>query len=404
MKVLFCNINLNNNFGGPSLLHGSMEILKQINKNTDFLCYSKDYSGNDDLYKEYGIEIKKIPKNIGIRKLLFVILLFKLGLYKKNNELNELLKDIDSSDFVVDLYGIYFCKNIERTDLSNKKTLKYILRRFYLIFIAKLLSVKTIKFPASYGPIEGKSLALQAKIAYKKLFNCMLAREKISREQMEIALKTKTSIKNISDVANLMEYKKIDTIFENKKYITFSVSHQLARQFNDWNEYIKIFSEYIKYIVNQTNYSVIILPNEINPESPHCDYKIGLELYNKLEKDVKIKFIDTTKISNLEVKNIIACSEILVGSRYHSCVAALSSGVPTLVIGWHYKYQELLESYSQNKWIIPLDSLTSENVINLFNKLLIVKEKEREVIIKKREEVNNRIFHVIKSEIERLNV
>lgn len=70
--------------------------------------------------------------------------------------------------------------------------------------------------------------------------------------------------------------------------------------------------------------------------------------------------------------------EVMVASRYHSCVAALSAGVPTLVIGWHYKYDELLNLYGQDKWIISCDNCTSDKLISLFNDFgNLVMENER---------------------------
>ena len=67
-----------------------------------------------------------------------------------------------------------------------------------------------------------------------------------------------------------------------------------------------------------------------------------------------------------ELKNEIASCEVLVASRYHSCVAGLSAGVPTLVIGWHWKYEELLTLYGQEEWVLPTELCGKDILITKF--------------------------------------
>ena len=88
-------------------------------------------------------------------------------------------------------------------------------------------------------------------------------------------------------------------------------------------------------------------------------------------------------MNSTQVKKIIAGCEVLVASRYHSCVAALSSGVPVLVVGWHHKYDELLSLYGQDKWALSTENCTSEKLINAFDSFWESREKERGTIKEK---------------------
>jgi polysaccharide pyruvyl transferase WcaK-like protein len=50
-------------------------------------------------------------------------------------------------------------------------------------------------------------------------------------------------------------------------------------------------------------------------------------------------------VDPLDAKAFISQSELLVGSRYHSIVSALSSGVPAIVMGWAHKYETILVEF-----------------------------------------------------------
>ena len=51
----------------------------------------------------------------------------------------------------------------------------------------------------------------------------------------------------------------------------------------------------------------------------------------------------------LETKAFISGSQLVVGSRYHSIVSALSSGVPAIVMGWAHKYETILDDFGMSK-------------------------------------------------------
>jgi colanic acid/amylovoran biosynthesis protein len=48
----------------------------------------------------------------------------------------------------------------------------------------------------------------------------------------------------------------------------------------------------------------------------------------------------------VEIKSVIAGAQAVLSSRFHGLVAALSSGVPAMAIGWAHKYQTLLEDFA----------------------------------------------------------
>ncbi|MHA7272352.1 polysaccharide pyruvyl transferase family protein [Arthrobacter sp. TMT4-20] len=73
-------------------------------------------------------------------------------------------------------------------------------------------------------------------------------------------------------------------------------------------------------------------------------------------------FVDS---SPLVLKKVLGESKLVVASRYHAVVSALSQGTPALAFGWSHKYQELMNDFNVSEWLLkstdsfPSDLMTS---------------------------------------------
>lgn len=72
----------------------------------------------------------------------------------------------------------------------------------------------------------------------------------------------------------------------------------------------------------------------------------------------------------LVLKGLAARCHIMVGSRYHGLVNALSQGVPALGVSWSHKYEALFADYERRNWLIEpsatadAESLTKKIIAN----------------------------------------
>jgi polysaccharide pyruvyl transferase WcaK-like protein len=132
----------------------------------------------------------------------------------------------------------------------------------------------------------------------------------------------------------------------------------------------------IKHIINTTDMQIALIPHVVWQRN---DDRIPLkELYNTFSGTGRVVMIPDASCE--ELKGFIARLRFFIGARTHATIAAYSSLVPTLVIGYSVKARGIaidLFGTAEN-YVIPVQSLNKENDIIAAFKWL----KENETNIK----------------------
>ena len=136
----------------------------------------------------------------------------------------------------------------------------------------------------------------------------------------------------------------------------------------------------IKHILNNTDMSVCLIPHVYSIKENRNDYPIIKKIHDEID-DLRVSIVD--KEYNCEqLKYIISHCRFFVGARTHSTIAAYSSEVPTLVIGYSVKSKgiamDLFGRY--DGYVISYKDLTEKNeLLEEFKKIV-----ENESSIKER--------------------
>jgi polysaccharide pyruvyl transferase WcaK-like protein len=80
------------------------------------------------------------------------------------------------------------------------------------------------------------------------------------------------------------------------------------------------------------------------------------------------------------LKKLLSYCEMLFTSRFHAMIAALSLGVPVLVMGWSHKYVEALADFGLERYAADFDD-TQTDLANLADELYSNREQLRKDIL-----------------------
>lgn len=194
---------------------------------------------------------------------------------------------------------------------------------------------KTILFPQAFGPFTDDKHRLLIKNICENA-DLIFARDVDSLN----TLKSISNTDNISLSPDFTPSISVSTSNVNilNDHICFIPNTKMLVKGDDTEKqhYLNFFVELIDSAIH-LNQQVALLSHDGDRDEI---------LINAIQQKVKFPipcfYIDSAK----ELKETISKSKIVVSSRFHGLVSALSNGVPVIATGWSHKYQNLLADYN----------------------------------------------------------
>ena len=118
-------------------------------------------------------------------------------------------------------------------------------------------------------------------------------------------------------------------------------------------------------------YRVCLVPHTLRvgrPDPKICDLAVCNLVAEGCSEEARPAVV-SDDLSPMELKGIISQAWIHVGARYHSVVAALSSGVPCLSLSWHGKYRDIMRKYGSEEFVYDGVSGETDQFKQLFDRL-----------------------------------
>lgn len=135
-------------------------------------------------------------------------------------------------------------------------------------------------------------------------------------------------------------------------------------------DYLGIMSEFVREH-SARGHRVLILPHSARDGSDKThnnDLPLCRELKRRFANDSAVLVLDR-ELTSQQLRYLIGTCDLFLASRFHAMVSSLAMGVPTLVVGWGHKYQEVLEMFELDRWALAHTDLCAEKLSTMFSDL-----------------------------------
>jgi polysaccharide pyruvyl transferase WcaK-like protein len=145
-------------------------------------------------------------------------------------------------------------------------------------------------------------------------------------------------------------------------------------------DYPSFLSKLIPALLEEQSGDLLLVPHTYaQPGNVESDNEACRLLRESLSEDTKRRVYELRgEYDPHELKGIIGKCKFFIGSRMHSCIAALSQGVPCVGVAYSKKIEGVFDTVGMAEWLVDGRRLSSaealERVLELFRKRGAVKD------------------------------
>jgi len=350
------------NHGCEALVRSTIDILGLTPEQTVLV------STRPDEDSRYGIDklckVVKIHEKVAVSKksMAFVKAYWQLKVnhnYEPLDYLGELAAvGAKREDIAISIGGDSYCYGGTKEMALRNRIWKY-------------GGLKTVYWGCSIEPELLHDPEIAADIA---TFDLVTARESISYEALK---KVNPNTVLVSDSAFSLKTVdcKLSDSFADKDCVGINLSPMAESCESISGITRKNYEKLIEYILNETNMNILLIPHVVWSE--HDDRATLNYYYEKYKHTNRILAIEDHNC--MELKDYIARCRFFVGARTHATIAAYSSGVPTLVLGYSVKARGIARDLFADgeHYLLPVQELATESDLN--NAFIWICEHEQDI-------------------------
>lgn len=186
-------------------------------------------------------------------------------------------------------------------------------------------------------------------------YSLITARESISYEALK---KVNPNTVLVPDPAFTLKYDKsnLSLAYRKRNIVGINISPMVQGQESIPGITIKNYQKLIDYIINTTDMEVLLIPHVIWDEND--DREPLRKIYNIYKDCTRVHLIEDRDCTKL--KEIISCCRFFIGARTHSTIAAYSTGVPTIVVGYSVKAKGIaIDLFGTDRhFVLPVQNIS----------------------------------------------
>lgn len=311
----------------------------------------------NEIFSQKPVEIKKYSWGWFCAAVYYKI--FKNDAFAHRLTLRTLLSRKNNYDVFISVGGDNYCYG-ESTDIYTlDKEIKKAGKRLVL-----------------WGASVGEEDLTPAKTEDLKSFDLILARETLT----EAVLKNAGcgNVKLVADGAFLMEKTELPLPegFLEQQTIGFNFSPLVAKK----NPQAKLAAfQLIEHILDTTDFNIALLPHVIF--QGNNDHEILQEFLEQYKESQRVLLLPD-HLNATEYKGYIARMRFFIGARTHATIAAYSTEVPTMVLGYSIKSKGIAKDiFGEEKLVLGIDEISdASKLIAKFEEMKREEQMLKEVL------------------------
>lgn len=284
-------------------------------------------------------------------------------------EMTALVGDIRGGDSFSDLYG-----------------LRRFITGFLLAWSVILVKGSLVQFPQTYGPYRSR-LARGLAAYLLRRSSLVIARDLRSQREVQKLLPAHPRVWVCPDVAfsleavvpesvnlkpapkpedrNAHELGMPRPIGVNVNGLMYNGGYTRNNMFGLACDYREMLPRLISRLATAHAGEIWLVPHAFAPSDdvesdPEACRNVRAGLPPGVQKRVRIV---AGEYDCHELKGIIGKCDFFVGSRMHSCIAALSQGIPCVGVAYSQKFAGVFETVGMSDWVIDARAVTEEQAI-----------------------------------------
>lgn len=271
----------------------------------------------------------------------------------------QLIEEIDKDAIVISVGGDNYCyDNWEKWTIIHSK--------------AKSVGAKTVFWSCS---IEPDMITTQMR-DHLATFDLITAREVKTYDALIAA--GLSNVKKCFDVAFLLEKQSVEIPegFEEGNMVALNISPLVLRRESQSGMIKENVYECIDWILENTKMSVLLIPHVLMSVDNDVDALCGIKEHYKNSKRV---ILYNKNCSASQYKYLISLCRFGIFARTHASIAAYSSMIPSIVLGYSIKSAGIAKDLELEDYVLPIQELNNGILKERFQKLL-----QEEAVIKNR--------------------
>lgn len=294
--------------------------------------------------------------------------------------------DVSAGDSFTDLYGPH---------------------RFQTIMMPKLIALDAgrplILLPQTYGPFQtdqarrtASRIVRQARMAWARDADSFKALRELLGNQfdparhrcgvdMAFALPTlmpRNLPRQLVSWFSPQQRIQHEVVGFNISGLIYNQPEAAAAQFGLRANYPELVHSFLNWLLQSSDVRVVLIPHVMAPQGhPESDYDAACQVLAKLAPEYRDRVaVCSPDYSPSELKWVISQTQWFTGTRMHSTIAALSSGVPTASASYSLKTRGVYESCGHEHQVFELRHLETSELLSALQASFLRRQADRQLL------------------------